>query len=246
MAILLLGLVFCAVSVWLSSEKRRAIGRIGIAFVVFALVFVVLAGRGGSVLALFARPADAAPVVAGVAAAFLGGLRLWAAGLGFMGLVLTAASASLLERVPLQGWAGSVWTWGTGPQPYMRFRLARGILGIAVGGAVLIWPLLSLQAAGMAVGLVVMFVGLRETFVAALHLLPQIEFGGEGSAKHERASARSAAVLVATIAVVLVAIAAWVVLRTPPTPPGTEEITACNGSRSCATGGSTRSSSRCA
>ena len=28
----------------------------------------------------------------------------------------------------------------------------------------------------------------------------------------------------------LVAVAAWVVLREPATPPGTDEITACNGS----------------
>ena len=185
-AILLIGLLLCAASVWLSGEKRRAIGRVGISFMVLALVLVVVAGRGGSALALFARHAEAAPVVAGVTAAFLGGLRLWAAGLGFVGLVLTAASASLLERVPLRGWADGAWTWWAGPQPYMRFRLARGVLGLAVGAAVLIWPLLSLLVVGMAAGLVVMFVGLRETFVAALHLLPQIEFRGERARSKNR------------------------------------------------------------
>jgi hypothetical protein len=197
---------------------------------VLALVLVVVAGRGDNVLARFARHTEAAPVVAGIAAAFLGGLRLWGAGLGFVGLVLTAASASLLERVPLRGWAEGAQTWWMGPQPYMRFRLLRGVLGIAAGAAILVWPLPSLVVACSIAGLVVAFVGLREAFVAALHMLPHIEYGGEVGAKHERAAARGAGALVAAFTVVLIAAAAWLVLRTPATPPAMDEITACNGS----------------
>jgi hypothetical protein len=229
-ALLLLGLALCAASVWISREKRRAIVRIGITFMALGLVLVIVARFGGNALALFVRHAEMGPAVAGVTAAFLGGLSLWAAGLGFTGLVLAAASASLLERVPLLGWADGARAWCTGPQPLIQYRLGRGLLGIAVGAAILIWPLASLVVAVLTAGVVVAFAGLREAFAAALHMLPRIERRGEGAAKQERTAARRAVAMVATFAAVLVALAAWLVLRTSATPPETDEITACNGS----------------
>src|SRR5215510_13995608 len=100
--LLLLGIVSCAGSVSLSSEKRRVIVRLGAALVALGLMLAIVARFGAIVLGHFARPIDFAQAIAGVVGAFLGGLVVWAAALAFAGLVLAAAAASLLERVPLQ------------------------------------------------------------------------------------------------------------------------------------------------
>src|SRR5262249_27649812 len=66
-----LGLVGCAASVWLSSERRRAIVRLGVALIGLGLVLAIVARFGAPVLGHFARPFDFAQAVAGVAGAFL-------------------------------------------------------------------------------------------------------------------------------------------------------------------------------
>lgn len=175
--LLLLGMGLCTASVSLSSEKRRAMVWLGIALAAFGLVLGIVARFGGLALGFFVQPTEMGQVLAGLGSAFLGGLAAWAVGVGFTGLVLASASASLLERVPLGNWADGAWRWLTGRQEQMRARLARGSLGAAIGAALLFWPLPSLTVAGWLVGLVVAFVGLREAFVAALHLLPQSRAG---------------------------------------------------------------------
>lgn len=230
--LLLLGMALCTASVWLSSEKRRAIVRLGIALTCLGLVLAILARFGGDLLSLFARHAELAPVVAGLGSAFLGGLMIWAIGLGFAGLVLSAASASFLERVPLHAWANGARRWLIGPQPRMRFRLARGGLGAAAGATMLLWPLQSLTVAGWLSGLVLAFAGLREAFVAMLHLLPQFEPRMRGQKESERRTSRGRAIALAGgFAIVLIAATVWLILRSPDTPPVAEaEAIAYNGS----------------
>ena len=231
LGLLLGGIALCVVSVWFSSARRRAIVRTGVALAVLGLVLAIVARFGGLVLALFARHAQNAPAIVGLAGAFLGGLMLWAAALGFAGLVLAAASASLLESVPLRRWRDALWNLLAGPQPLMRMRLARGIVGAAVGAALLSWPLPSLTVAAWLCGLVVAFAGMREAFVAALHLLPRIEAPARGARAGERAAPRRGAVaLVGGLALVLLAATAWVILRSNANASGPEEVTACNGS----------------
>jgi hypothetical protein len=229
LALYLLGLIGCVAGVWLSVERRRAIVRLGMALIGLGLVLAIVARFGAPVLGHFARPVDFAQAIAGVAGAFLGGLVLWAAGLGFAGLVLAAASASLLERIPLQAWSGQTRRWLIEPQPHMRIRLLRGALGAAVGTALLLWPLSSLMVAAWLAGLVVAFGGLREAFVAALHLLPQIEHRA-AHACGERPASRGAVVLVSGLAIALLAVAAWVIFRPQATRSAPLELVACNGS----------------
>jgi hypothetical protein len=228
--LLLLGVGLCAAGVWLSGEKRRAIVRIGVALAVLGLVLAIAARFGGYALALFARHAENSPAIVGLAGAFLSGLMLWAMALGFTGLVLAAASAALLERVPLRRWSDNLRLWLAGPQPLMRLRLLRGAVGAVIGAAVLIWPLPSLIVAIWVAGVVALFSGLREAFVAALHLLPQIEARERAVKGLERKPRRSAVALVAGIAAVLLGVATWVVLRSGGTAEAAHDIVACNGS----------------
>ena len=226
LALLLMGVARCVLSVRLAHDRRRAIMRLGLGLVGLGLLLAIIARFGGGLLGLFVHRAEFAPLVAGLGSVFLGGLMTWAVGLGFAGLVLSSAAASLLERVPLQQWGDGVWQWLTGPQPLMRMRLARGLLGAAIGAALLFWPQPSLVVMGWMAGLVVAFAGLREGFVAALHLLPQHEAAAKGAG----ARGRGAFVWVGAIVTILLAVTAWVVFRSSAAAEPPADVMAFNGS----------------
>jgi hypothetical protein len=228
---LLLGIVLCAGAVWVAGEKRRAIVRIGMALAGLGLVLAIAARFGGAIAAVFPRHPDTAPALAGIANAFLAGLMLWAGALGFAGLVLAAAAASLLERVPIQQWADGARRWLTGPQPLMRMRFTRGLTGALIGAAMLMWPLPALTVLGWLAGLVVAFAGMREAFVAALHLLPEIEARVAAADTAGRRGPRAGAVaLVAAFAIVLLGGAVWWVEHRSNSEDEPAAIAACNGS----------------
>lgn len=232
LALLVLGLVLCAVCVWLASEKRRALVRLGVTLIGLALLLAIVSRFGGDVLAMMARHRDSGPLLAGLAGVFLRGLMTWALVLGFVGLVLAAASASLLERVPISAWLERSWWWVTHPHERMLMRLVRGIAAAAAGAALLFWPLPAIVVAAWCTGLVVAFVGLRESFVAALHMLPDLERRAERERATRRGAPGAGAIaLVSAIAVALAA-GAWWLLRpeAPQEPDQTHAIMACNGS----------------
>jgi hypothetical protein len=222
LVLLVLGIVLCAVSVRLASERRVALVRVGIALALTALLLAIVARFGGYGVGMLARRQENLPALAGLASAFLSGLLQWALALGCAGLVLAAASASLLERVPLARWGEGARVWLIGPQDLMRIRLFRGLIAAAVGAAFVSWPLASLTVAIWLVGLLVVFAGLRETFVAALHLLPAVERGTMRD-KVRGAPRRGAIVLVATLTVVLLGGIAWWIMR-PSSPWGARDI----------------------
>src|SRR5262245_32561208 len=231
LGVLALGLALCTAGVWLSGAKREAIVRLGITLIAPGLILAVLARFGGGLLAVLARRGEHSPALAGVGRAFLGGLFEWALALTVAGLVLSAAAASLLERVRLQRLFENAGRWLAGPQPRMRMRLVRGILGTAAGVLLILWPLQSLTVLAWCGGLVVGFAGLREAFFAALHLLPPIE----GTARKPRevpadTPRRGAPVLVGGLAVVLLATTAWLVLRPPARAVELDGVTAWDGS----------------
>ncbi|MGH7726291.1 MAG: hypothetical protein ACREOU_12765 [Candidatus Eiseniibacteriota bacterium] len=232
-ALFLLGIALCVACVWLSAAQRNALLRLGIALTLIGLVLAIVARFGGSVFPLFMRDHEVAPVVAGLAGAFLAGLMVWAVAFGLAGLVLASASASLLDRIPLTVWRQAAWKWLAGPQPRMRLRLARGIVGAAIGAVVLLKPLPSLTIAAWVFGLLLAFIGLREAFVAALHLLPEME----PRTREERARRRGkigrttlafgGIVVVAGLAIVL-----WALLRRPDLPDADASVAMTyNGSR---------------
>jgi hypothetical protein len=231
---LVFGIVLIAVSVWLASQRRRALLRVGFALAALGLLLAIVARFGGFGLGLFAHQAENSAAIAGLAGAFLAGLLTWAVGLGFAGLVLAAASASFLERVTLKRYAGRALAWAVGPQPLMRLRLLRGVLGAALGASLLFWPSRALAVLGLVAGGVVAFAGLREAFYAALHLLPELEPSAARAAatrgeSRRRIPARAIA-LVGGIAAALVFGVVWVVLRSDATPGGPQDVLACNGS----------------
>jgi hypothetical protein len=225
--ILLLGLGLCAASVRLASDPRRAIVRLGMGLVLLAILLAIAAQFGGALLLLFLRKSDLAPVVVGLAGAFLGGLMTWAIGVGIAGLVLAAGASSLMDRVPLQAWFERVRAWFTGPQPHMRTRLLRGLIAAVVGGLILFLPLPTLTVFAWLAGLVIAFAGLREAFVSALHLLPDLQ---PKVHDHGRTQTNPAAIgFVSAVCVALLGATAWAVLRSPDQPKVEGEPTSFNG-----------------
>jgi len=229
--VLLLGVLVCSASASLASSRRLAILRFGLAFACIGVALAITAHFGGDLIGVFARREQNTPALTGLGAAFLGGLMAWALGLSLGGLVLAAASASLLERVALTRIADRSRAWMFGAQPLMRMRLARGLLLFASGGALLLWPQPSLIVAAWLAGLLIGFHGLREAFVAALHLLPQIERASSAERGTETRAARGPAVaLVTSLSLLLLAGAAWWLAHATSARPDHEVITACNGS----------------
>ncbi len=227
----LLGIALCPLAVMLAREKRDGIVRLGAALAASALLLAVVGRFGGDILALFAKREEMAPVVAGLFGSYLRGLLEWAAVLGFVGLVLAAASASLLERVPVGAWFDGARSWFFEPQPRMRWRLARGALGAAAGAALVFSPLATLTVAAWLAGVVLLFAGLREAFVATLHLLPGIEEKTSQAKEAGRSRPRGRRiVLAAGLAVVLATVAVVVFLRRDAASRTSTGITACNGS----------------
>ena len=224
---LFLGMALCASSAALANSHRVAILNIGLSLAGIGLLLAIMAQFGGDLVGVFARHTQNTPALAGLGAAFLGGLMAWAIGLTLGGLVLAAASASLLERVLLRRMALRVQVWLAGPQPLMRLRLARGLLLTGAGAMLLVWPLPSLVVAAWLAGLLVGFSGLREAFVASLHLLPQIERAAPSARQAPRGNAIA---LVATLALLLLAGAGWWLAHATSEPTDREAVTACNGS----------------
>lgn len=225
--ILVAGLVLCGLCVRFAEDNRRAIVRLGGGLVAMAVVLALAAQFGGVLLLLFLNNARLAPVVVGLAGAFLSGLMMWAIGIGIAGLVLAAGASSLMERVPLKVWFEDVRNWFTGPQPRMRIRLLRGIVGALIGGAILFLPLATLSVFVWLAGLVVAFAGLREAFVAALHLLPDLQPKVKVEGR-TRSNPAAIGFVTAACAVILAA-TAWAVLRTPDKPEIEGEPTSFNG-----------------
>jgi hypothetical protein len=226
--LLLLGAALCAACVWLAADRRRALVRVGVGLAGLGLVLAIVSHVGGHALGFMVREASHAGALAGVASAFLAGLQAWGLVLMFTGLVLAAGASSLLERVVLRHMSRQLLEWLAGDQPLMRFRLLRAVVWLLTGAALLFWPIPTLIVVAWAMGLAIAFVGLREGFVAALHLLPEIEASRGTGAGRTRAS-RAMPILVA-VALVLLGGAMWMILRSDATPPEPHTITACNGS----------------
>ncbi len=227
---LLVGIALCVASAWLARDRRRSIVRLGTALMLVAIVLAVIARFGGDALQLLARNEERAPALAGIGGAFLGGLMAWAMVVGFVGLVLAAASASLLERVPLAAVAQRTRTWCFGPQPLMRVRLLRGLLGAVIGALLLLWTLPAVTIFGWLSGLVIAFAGIREAFAAGLHFLPNFEPKTREERIARRGRVGSTAIFaVATVTVALLGTVVWAFVRSQDDPAAPLEITAFNG-----------------
>ena len=133
------GLALLSLGVVLSRDHRRALFRIGVVVAVAACGVWLAASFGAIVVGALSRDHDMGLLAAGLWHAFVGDLRVWALGLGLVGVVFASASASLLERSQLEARMRAVWRWLAIPPEKRGLQFLRGlvILGLGVFAACL-------------------------------------------------------------------------------------------------------------
>jgi hypothetical protein len=218
------GILLIAIGVSVARNPRRAIGRLGLDLLVAALALFLLAPAGRGIVAALAPAGLAKDAAAGLWDAFTGALGTWAVVLAGIGLVLTAASHSLIERFDPREAAQRVLAWIENPPGGARERLFRAALLLGAGAFALLSPASAVTLLVASLGALLAFAGLRELFEIALAALPE----PASAASSTSGTAKARAVVVLAMAGLLVAVIAW--LGRPSAPVARLESDACNGS----------------
>jgi hypothetical protein len=163
------GFAALGLALWFAPDRRRGLFRSGVALLSIGALLLILVRFGGWAFLLQARDPAAGQALAGLWEAFGG--RLWNPGLGIcgIGIVLTAAATSTLERVRLTRQARRAWRWLLQPPREGSTRIGRALL-IATIGLVAVWrPTAVSHLTVFVLGAALVFLGLEEVF---RHLLP--------------------------------------------------------------------------
>jgi hypothetical protein len=217
------GILVVAVGVGVARNPRRAIGRLGLDLMVAALVLFLLAPAGRAVVGALAPSDLSSEAAAGLWDAFTGALGTWAVLLAGIGVVLMAASHSLMERFDPREGARRLLAWLESPPGGARARLLRAALLLGAGAFALLSPASAVTLLVAALGGLLAFVGLRELFEITLAALPEPALAAAGTAR----TAKVRAFVVLALAGLLVAGIAW--LGRPPAAAVRLASNACNG-----------------
>ena len=227
----LLALVVFAAGVVVAPNTRHAITRTGIAigavgiFAVVALTVLrslVVGGLEGEILDQEEVRAAGEAIWDG----FFGSLRAWAIAVGAAGLIVAAASASLLAPVEVTGRAEHLGQRVIATPKTTGGRVARGVGALLVGIFVVLNPTLAIQLIAIAAGALLLLFGTSEL----LDLIQEPERD-----RLRRPSGRGIAIVgAASVCVVLAAVVLIALIgggggrRAGAIDPAS--ITACNGS----------------
>jgi hypothetical protein len=151
-------LLACA-AIWVSSDRRATIRRLGLGLAVGGLVIVAAYVIGG-VVVRHAAPAGRGAVAAAVWRSFLGGLR---------GQALVAATAgAVVAAIAARPRLAESATWRrllTGDDVPIRVGLGRSLALVAAGVAILLEPAAALTLGAIAAGIYVVYRGAKATTV---------------------------------------------------------------------------------
>jgi hypothetical protein len=225
------GFLLLGAGIVVTTDRRRALSRIGVAVASAALLVWLVARFGGVVLGAQARDPNLGLLAAGLWEAFVGGLRTWAMGLGLVGIVLASAAASLLERAQVERHVRAIWHWLTTPPEARGLQFVRGFAVLAIGSVAVLWPHAALIVTAVVAGGLGIFIGLRECFAAALHTIQDAELqAAKVAARKPCGGWTPARVTLAGVMVAVLAGAVWIwVDRSSTEVPATPLVVACNG-----------------
>jgi hypothetical protein len=229
-ALLVVGVVLVVASIWVAPDRQNALVRGGGALFVVALALIAVLPAGRIVAAAITPDATLRGVIHGVWVAFFGPVKPLALIAGTAGVVFGAAGSTMLEAADPLARAKAVWRWLTAPL-HPRAHIARAILLLAAGAYALAAP--SRAATGLVaiLGLLIVYVGLREVF--RLVLASAGRAPGAGAATTTRSDARAWRIVAVAglVVVILLGGAALLVFRGPPEAAEAAGIvTVCNGS----------------
>jgi hypothetical protein len=230
-ALFILGVAMMTFGVLLAAEKRRVIVRLGASLAIVAAVLSLIVRFGGKILAAFVDDAAISDALLGLWSGFLGGLMNWALMLGAIGLILAAASASLLERIRLAQIGNMIWQWLSAAPERKFTQFLRGIFFLIIGALAVKWPDAMLSVLGLLAGAVLFFIGLREFFEVAFHALPRMQkYEAEVlAANGDKGLSLGAVIIVSFFALVLVGATIFFFASSEATTEMVHKITACNG-----------------
>jgi hypothetical protein len=228
LALLLFGIVAGILCVVLAHEKRLTILRIGIALALVSLILTVLIRFGGYALALFAKDQLVGDGIAGFWGAFFGGFMIWALVLGLIGLILTAAVTSVLEKVQFIEIFNIFRQWLKGLEKNTAIRVVRIFLLLAVGALVALFPLAAMHILILLAGMLIFFIGIREFFKLILSSLPQIKRATQKELGPERTSTATY-VVVGILALMFIGSGLYFLFRSETANAVQQNIDLCNG-----------------
>jgi len=213
-----------------AGHPRRAVGRLGRHLLLAGVALFLLVPAGRLIAASLPHDDLARGAAAGLWNAFAGALRTWAFVLGGTGLVLQAASRSLIARFDPRAEARRLLAWIENPHAGTRGRVIRAVVLVGAGTLALLRPADAVSLLVALVGGMAAFVGLRELFEVVLGAAPEPE---EAAPPAEAAPDRAARgrrlrpTLVAASAGALIAAIAW--LAWPRSPAAARPSDTCNG-----------------
>jgi hypothetical protein len=219
-----LGLALLVAALWVSTDRRRGLVRVGIALIVMGLLLSALVPAGAMATDFLPQP-PIRGLVRGLWLSYFGDLVR--CGLFFVGLgiLLSAGTSSLLESVdPLARlrWAGRLMV--TVPAS-VGARLGWSAGWILLGLAAIWHPLRILAGAVVIAGAVAAYCGVLELFRLFLGRLEQRE---HQLAAHKPPRWRLTASIVAGL--LLLAVGTWLLFRNSAIEPvEAQTVTACNG-----------------
>jgi len=174
-----LGAALVGAGIAVARDRRRGLVRAGLAFLLVGLatLAVVPAGRLGAVLAF--EDEALRGFAAGVWAAFYGNLRIGGLLMAGVGLLLAATGGAVLDAADPFQRAREIVSRVTRTPVRPLARLARATALFALGAAAVLWPAHSVAVAGIAAGLALAYVGLREiSLIAGAVSVPLDAAGG--------------------------------------------------------------------
>src|SRR5437899_474943 len=226
-ALLLLGVAALVASIWVAPDRQNALVRAGGTLFAVALALIAVLPAGRIVAAAITSDPMLRGVVHGLWVAYFGPVKPLALIAGSAGVVFAAAGSTMLEAVDPFARAEALWRWLTAPlRPSAHIGRAVLLLASCASPA----AARSRAATGViaAVGLLLVFLGLREVFRLVLT-------GARGSAAvpTTRSEARAWRVVAIAGLVLVVGLggAALLVFRGPPeVAEAAGIVTVCNGS----------------
>ena len=221
---LALGPLLLLIGVWISSDRRRALVRIGISLGAVGLGLAALRPAGRLLLASLLQDPLKSGAAQGLWKVYMASLYSWGFFLAGISLLFAAAGHSLIESVDPVAGARKIGRLIVTPPSSRLSRILWGLIFLAVGLLAAAFPSDLLAGAVVLAGLGAAFIGIRELFRLILVSVPVV-VTGEGARQGRRWTLR--VVVISGLAGALAL--AWGLWRNPVVTPVPTTITACNG-----------------
>ncbi len=217
------GLILLVLGAALQPDRYRGFADAGVALIAAGVAAWATLPLGRILLGQLAPPAGA-PALHGLWSTFFGELGSWGVLLGGLGLLMAAASSSLLESWDPLAWARDRLRALARPPDTRRARLGRGA-GLVIAGVLAVSaPEFTATASVIVVGATLAFLGARELFRV-------LADAAEANPVAARVPVRGLAGTLAVVGLTLALAVVWLVRRNPVLLPDPTSVRTCNGSQ---------------